>query len=780
MANTVSLLYTKSIKLFLMKPGIYAYFSLLILLLFFAGCTSKVQYNRQAQVNSNGQQVYQDSLFKQNFSIKYYFAEDQLKETPKAISCNRDGQIRVLLGEKIIVPDNGSLFYSGKLIQDVSYTQMLPKQIQSIMTYKNQTVFLDRKQIFSNAWAGKLQIDHSLPDAKLVAGGSDFQFLISDGTNLQLLNNKNKILYSGTSCNLIQIKYQENGNRFLLVSSNSVLELTSEKKINQLYSGNEITCAEPLSNGNIAIGTSSGYLILPGRTIVSKLPCEHITCMKEIDGELWFGSADGAFKLNKSGKYEYYTYERWLPGNRVIAIEKGPDNSILVLTDKGLAQICCQEMTLEDKAMFFEKQVRQKNIRYGINSSSVRLVESYSSAQTGNQPSDNLWTGMYLASQMFRYKVTGSVEAKENARESFEAIERMHMVTGIKGLFARSFERDYILANTKSEGWQERELLSGSPALLWLPAKDHPNWTWRSTASSDQTVGQIFGLTTVLELSDDEALKARALKCLDNLMSYIVDNNLYIIDIDGQPTMWGKWNPEYVNKFPNNVGDRKICSSNIIAFLQTAYHFTKNEKYKNKAFELMEKFGYLDNLMRPMKEIGPNDSDPVSQSLSEEWNHSDDEMYFLAYWGLYPYAFNPELKKKFGEAIRDHWEIERPEKNALWNFTYAMTGAKNFDLDQSISFLKDYPLDLRNWTVRNSQRKDIELIPANFRGQTTKELLPLSEIPLYRHNGQIFTLDSTGDGKSLISAGDVWLLPYWMGRYLGVISPPIRNNLKNK
>jgi hypothetical protein len=434
-------------------------------------------------------------------------------------------------------------------------------------------------------------------------------------------------------------------------------------------------------------------------------------------------------------------------------------------------------MTLEEKALFYEKQVREKNIRYGFNCSSVQMPNGYSTAITGSQPSDNLWTGMYLADQLFRYKVTGSAEAKQNAFEAFEAMERLHTVTGIKGLFARSFERDYKVENTKTEGWKERELTTGSPATIWLPCKDHPNWTWRSTASSDQTVGQIYALTAILELVEDEAWKKRALTMLDNMMNYIVDNNLYIIDVDGEPTLWGKWNPDYVNQFPTNVGDRKINSSNIIAFLQTAYHFTGKEKYKEKAFEMMDKFGYLENLLRPMAEIRKSDENASewAKTLSYEWNHSDDEMYFLAYSGLYPYAFTPELKEKFREAIRDHWEIERPEKNALWNLTYAMTGANDFDLEESIGFLQQYPLDMRNWAVQNSHRKDIEMLPANFRNQTTKTLLPLSEIPLYRHNGEIFRLDSQGDGTTLISAGDVWLLPYWMGRYLGVISEPVEN-----
>jgi hypothetical protein len=218
------------------------------------------------------------------------------------------------------------------------------------------------------------------------------------------------------------------------------------------------------------------------------------------------------------------------------------------------------------------------------------------------------------------------------------------------------------------------------------------------------------------------------------------------------------------------VGDRRLYSSNIIAFLQAAYKYTGKEKYKEKAMELLVKYGYLENLTLPMSIISPSDADDLSQLLSQKWNHSDDEMYFLAYHQLVNGALSPELKEQYIASIQDHWEIERPERNALWNFIYAMTsGAKDFDLDESIRFLKTYPLDLRSWGMKNSHRKDITKIPENFRDQTITEMLPLGEMPLYRHNGEIFHLDSHGDGSTMISAGDVWLLPYWMGRYLGVI-----------
>jgi hypothetical protein len=750
-------------------------------LILVAGCVQKPASTPNAKVNVKGQQFYIDKPYIQEYSVRYYLTDDQPAKKLVGLSADRDWHIQILSDKGVLVPDNGRLFYPGKLIPDVAYTPIIPKKIKALLTYKKHTVYLDNKQIFSNAWTGKLQIDHELSEARYFAAGKEFHFMVSDGKQLAYFDRDGKKLWKKKFPGLKQMSYQPSQNCFILVSENQVSACNENGEILPLYKGTEITCAAPLTNANkVAVGTSSGYLILPDEKLIDKVPCPNITCAREIDGKLWFGSTQGAFRLNDDGKYSYFAGERWLPGNKVISIQKGKDNSILVLTDKGLGQIFFKKMTLEEKALFYEKQVREKNIRYGFNCSISRLPEGYASAQIGPQPSDNLWTGMYLASQLFRYKVTGSKEAKDNAYEAFEAMERLHTITGIKGLFARSFERDYMVKTTKDKDWKKKELLSGSPETLWLPGSDHANWTWRSAVSSDQTVGQMFGLTMILELADDSLWKQRTLKLMDDMMSYIVDNDMYIIDVDGQPTLWGKWNPEYVNKFPENVGDRRLYSSNIIAFLQAAYHFTKKEKYKKAAYNLMDKYSYLENLTRPISEIGPSDADEWSKHLSEEWNHSDDEMYFLAYWDLYLYAFTPELKKQYLAAIRDHWNVERPERNALWNFTYAMTGAKQFDLDESIGFLQQYPLDLCNWSVNNSDRKDIELLPDNFRKQTTKTLLPLEEIPLYRHNGQIFKLDSKGDGSILISAGDVWLLPYWMGRYLGVISAPVKNTTQQE
>ena len=101
-----------------------------------------------------------------------------------------------------------------------------------------------------------------------------------------------------------------------------------------------------------------------------------------------------------------------------------------------------------------------------------------------------------------------------------------------------------------------------------------------------------------------------------------------------------------------------------------------------------------------------------------------------------------------------------------------MTGAEEFDLEGAVWTLKEWPLDMIQYETRNSHRKDLNILEPGFWGQTTAEVLPPDERPELKHNRSWFKLDAP-DRKSELSAGDTFLLPYWMGRYLGLISAPI-------
>lgn len=744
-----------------------------VILLIFMSCHDK---------HEGSQPAYQDVPFLQDFSKKYTL-HDSVKMYK--VYSDRNGVVQILTSRGLYRPHAGAFLYPGNLAKDVSYQSIVNKKIANIALYKDQFVYLDDKAVLSNAWAGKLYARHTLPDARIFAGGGDFDFLISDGKGLQYLRDSTVAWTGDAGGEVKDILFDQQREIFWILTAKGISTYSRKDKILQnVFVSSDARCFALRANGSeLIIGTGNGYFRLdPGTkkqigTAVTKLPWTDITTVAEIDGNLWFGSTRGAFMESADGKYNYYASKRWLPDDYVIDMTAGPGNSVLVLTEKGLAKICFERMTLYEKAMFYEKQVRERHIRYGFNCDVVKLASGdISTAASAPHDSDNLWTAMYLASQLFRYNVTHEEEAKQNCIEAFEAMERLHTIHRVPGFFGRSFERHGTVpfkteyrANLKDYWYPGYET-----SVSWYQSPN-PEWDWRGASSSDQTVGQFFALVLLAEYMDDPSIKKRATNLMDALMSHILNHNLRLVDDNGKATLWGIWHPEYVNRFPEMVSDRKLYSSNIISFLQASYHFTGKEQYRQKALELMADHGYLKNLTRPISELGtaPETADPWSRMLSEGWNHSDDEMYFLAYWGLYPYAFNDSLKQQYKEAIRDHWQYERPEKDPLWNFCYAMTGATEFDLNESIWSLQEFPLDMIEWNIHNSHRADLSYVMPNFRGETTLSVLPPDERPELKHNRNVFKLDREGTGgETELGGGDTFLLPYWMGRFLGVISAP--------
>ncbi|MGC1241237.1 MAG: hypothetical protein WA874_06605 [Chryseosolibacter sp.] len=725
----------------------------LLLSVIFAGACNDEKDN-------SSQPSHEDVAFLQDFSKKYNL-QDSVKLN--RVYSDRNGVIGISTSENLYRPHAGDLLYPGVLVKEKYYRPIADKKIANLTLYKQHFVYVDDKAVLSNAWAGNLYVKHTLPKATLLAGGKDFDFLISDGKSLQYLKDSTVAWKADHTERVLDIVFDTGKDRFLILGSGSIFSFsTGEHTLKSEFSQPDLTCLAVAEERNeLIVGTRDGYFALdpatmkPKGEVQRKLPWTELTTVQEVNGNLWFGTTRGAFMVKDNGKFNYYASKRWMPSDKVVDIEGGPENSILILTDKGLGQICYKEMTLHDKAMFFQKQVRNRHIRHGFNGTLGYMTDgNVSTGSLEDSDNDGLWTSMYMGAEVFRYAVTRSEDALQNLRESMEAMERLYTINGVKGFPSRSFER---------RGYKYED-------KPWRRAA-HPEWDWKSTTSSDEAIGHIFVFGAMAELVDDKDLRDRAIVMIDSLMQHVVDNDMYLVDWNGEPTLWGKWHPDYVNARPKMVGDRKINASNIVAMLQTAYHFTKKEIYKEKAFELMNRHGYYENLMHPMRSVGraPEDADDWSKMLSESWNHSDDEMYFLGYWGLYRYAFNDTLKTKFKESILDHWEIERPEKEGAWNIFTALTGVNDFDLEEAIWYLQEYPLDLVHWSVTNSHRKDIDRMEPNFRNQTITEVLPPDELPINRHNANRFQLDGGDGGSSEYSAGDIWLLPYWMGRYLGVI-----------
>ena len=666
------------------------------------------------------------------------------------VRADRNGRVVVLSDRGLLRPDNGALR------PDRLHRPLADMRIRDIETHEGQFVYLTDRQVLGNAWAGRFVVDHNVPDAASLAMGDRFAFLLAAGQSVACFNQAGEMSRAVMPGKIRQVVFDETRRRFLLLGEESLWCYAPGRAAPATSRRVGATCMA-LSRGGRALllGTTDGYLRLDAGSLAplsdreTRLPWPDIRCIREIGEKVWFGTPRGAFALHPGGHIDYYASRRWLVDDFVVDIAPGPNRSVLVLSKTGLSVIHFETMTLAEKAEHFDRLTRRRHIRYGFNSALV--MSEPGDLSTGaliDQDNDGLWTAMYLAGELFRYAVTKSDAALRNCYESFEALERLTEITPMAGFPARAIERAGYHVADKSR-WQ---------------VADDERWMWKATASSDEIVGHFFVYAVFAEIAPDPAWRRRAIDLIDAIMDHIVRHDWYLVDYDGKPTQWGRWHPEYVNRFPRAVGDRRLNSVEIIAFLQTAYHFTHKEVYKRKAFELLENHGYLDNIMIPVTEIGR----VPGIDLTTEWNHSDDELAFLSYWNLYRYAFTDELRDRYRRTIAGHWDIERPEKNPLWSFIYADTGAEEFDIEEAIWTLQQFPLDTISWTVTNSHRHDLEFLEPNFRGQTTDAVLSPDERPMSKHNGNAFRLDGGSAGRREFS-GDIYLLPYWMGRYLGII-----------
>ncbi|MBM3847829.1 MAG: hypothetical protein FJ405_16285, partial [Verrucomicrobia bacterium] len=423
------------------------------------------------------------------------------------------------------------------------------------------------------------------------------------------------------------------------------------------------------TNGFVGISVNDASTITPQQ---KRLPCPHITSVDvDATGDLWMGSVQGVFRITKGGQIAYYASQRWLPDDFVRDVRRSPDGDTYVLTQSGLARIQFQSMTLDQKAAHYDRKIRQRHNRYGF-SAELRLSipGDPSTAEMIDTDNDGTWSNYYMASQAFRFGSTSDPEARTNAWRTFAAMERLEQIAQLKGFPARSFERTGFKV---------------SDVDRWRPSKD-PEWEWKGHTSSDEITAHTFGCAVMWEVAArSPGEKERVARFFDKLMTHIVKNNWYLMDVDGKPTLWGRWHPDYVNSYPETIVDRRLNSASIIAGLQLAHKITGKSLYKDKAYELMDKYGYLTNILSSMTLIAPTTGHVhMGHDMGDEWNHSDDLLSFVTYWVLHRFAFNEDLRAKYAAAIKDHWELERWERNPLWNFIYASTGARDYDLDGAV------------------------------------------------------------------------------------------------
>lgn len=693
-----------------------------------------------------------DVPFRQPESIKYKLAPELKDARLLKVEIDYNNIVYLLTDNGLYRDFNGTT-----IARDLLYRKLSDMKPVDITTQEGggYLYYLYGDRFLSNAHAGTIfaRIPEDTYQHILVSRSG--RVLLAGAKKVSIFNNSVKetdlLIPAGKP-----LKWYVFNDKFYCLSGNAIFVLEkNDWKI--LFKGDKLTCMV-LAPGKLFVGTENGYLVLDpstGQTIDElrkDLPVPSVSAMVFANGRLWCSTGDGAYR-EEPGRFRYFEGKRWLDNNKITDMKQDEAGNIYLLTPTGLNKIWFETTTLAEKTGKIEENIRKYHLRYGfVCEIEYGVPGDLTTARATDNDNDGLWTTLYLGSQAFRYATTGEEVAKRYVWESFEAFERLLSINSLKGFPSRTFERRGIIHDT----------------IVWRHAKD-PEWDWKGTTSTDEYIGYLFVATVIDQfIAKTDAEKKRVANFIDAIMTHILDNNYYFIDIDGKPTKWGRWNPEYVNAYAPYVSDRKLNSAHLVAGLQLAYSLTGKERYKEEAFKMMEKHGYLDNIMIPMKTI-QRTTEFVHQTevMGDTWNHSDDEMSFITYYVLAKYPFNETLRKKYEWVARDHWEIEKPERDALWNMlTYGVSG--DIDQESTLWHLREYCTDLDRYTTKNSHRKDLVFLPANFREQTTKDLILPGEREMHRHNTNPFALDSNGGGGNRL-AGDEYLLPYWMARYFKII-----------
>ena len=276
----------------------------------------------------------------------------------------------------------------------------------------------------------------------------------------------------------------------------------------------------------------------------------------------------------------------------------------------------------------------------------------------------------------------------------------------------------------------------------------------RARTRSSATTSSIRSTTT------SSRTKRRSRRCaaaIDRITNHILDNNYQLIDVDGKRTRWGWWGPDAIWEDPDETGLRAL---HMLSHLRVALHMTAQ-----RAVPSAVSGGVRRSRSRRTSTTG-------SRATRRSWSRAHQSLGRRAGVSVVlPAAALRERIRRcstvYKQSLERSWQIERPERNPLWNVIYAAgTGATEFDRAESLRTLREIPMDTIEWTVRNSHRLDVPIDPLSDRFKRRQALivLPYDELPMSKWNGNPYNLDGGNGGRSE-DDGAYFLLPYWMGRY---------------
>lgn len=461
---------------------------------------------------------------------------------------------------------------------------------------------------------------------------------------------------------------------------------------------------------------------------------------QKAEARIGFSYHDLEFERGEKQNRLYYDYLKYIgadnfTGNKPAKYKKlckGIVHSVLL--DKA-NQI---DDLIHEKCMLYNQVITVVDTRYPLNSPQNQWQE------------DADWlTGLYVGAESLGYATTGEKTAKEYARSCWLALHELSNISGIPGVVARHYRKDF-----------EGEF--GTGRKRWH--RNNDGIYWIGDISRDQLSGHIFGLATYYDLVASEEERKIIESDVEAITDLIIDNNMVAVDWDGKPCIHGNfW----------------VSPLFALAFLKSAYHITKKDRYQEKYLELIDPHYFLGHALKDAR---------VSANPFFQHYHQDSPLYHLV-----QYETNPEILHHILRCMELLYKDTKGNGNVYFLFDYAICHPESDAGRKGVAELLEYDvshLNVAKWDKDAREYVKDQRIPSKVR-TSLKYILDIqkslpngkgSYIPLkYRPPKEFGWNYYTGEearrppgraghhGINVQYSGVDYLLAYWMGRYHEII-----------
>ncbi len=562
---------------------------------------------------------------------------------------------------------------------------------------------------------------------------------------------------------------------------------------------------------------------------------------------LWLGTTRGVVLFDPSpaavARWRYLHGPRWLAGDSavvavvgVVAAAAAPAaghgdgdyrGGVLVSTGGGLTALLLLPGRpsaaapsppasgggpLARRAAAYSRMALDRHLRHGmVGGCNLAAFGDVATCTLGDDDNNGLWTSLMVVAEYVRHRVTGDPAALAAGSRWFAGMALLNNVTATRGLMARSCCSPDEYNKTCGGHTHDDE--------QWHPSADprYAGWWWKGDTSSDETAGHAMALTVVARLSPLAWERALARDLLTAFVGGVVRHGYQLIDVTGNATTWGKWDPAHVNGWRGFSDERGLQSLQILAYLAAAMNVTSAAGGAEGgagagagADTALYAGAYRELTNTSTHQYGRNVLNTKILSPCDD-NYSDDELawlplftFFFACGGgggggggggdtMCPFAGgNVVSAAPIKAALERSWTLIAAERSALWAaiYGYAVMGVAGATTTTTVAEhadaqalrstllwnLRSWPLELVDWPVDNSAREDVlyeatktRFNMAHIESLKSRSPLPADERRQYRWNANPYLVAPPGGAGLQEGDPGAWLLPYWLGRWTGLL-----------